>query len=422
MRFPHRWTIVLLIVSLVAINYIDRSALSYALGPLGTELGIDNAGYGVINSAFNIGYLVFAFLVGPLTDRYGCRKILLASMAVWTVATALVPMSGGFAGLPVIRILLGAGEGPSFPAATRLFSRWLPQRERGVALAMIGGVAVSGSLLVGGPLSAWLIGTAGWRSTFYILALLGVAWLVVAGVLLRDTPRQSRRVSAAERAHITAGLLAEERSAHEPAIDWAAILRNRNLWIVGVGYFGWGFIFWCFMYWLPAYLENQYHLGLTTVGLLATVPWAAGIVGAVLGGVLVDTAYARTQRIRGRFVIIGIALLLSGAALIPIVAAPSLTVSIVFISLGVGCGFITGGIWWVAAIDAAPTQPGAAAGFADAAFSLSGIVAPAVMGLLVQRTGAYSIGFVVMAVLALASSALLLFCTTEPRRAAPAGR
>jgi nitrate/nitrite transporter NarK len=83
---------------------------------------------------------------------------------------------------------------------------------------------------------------------------------------------------------------------------------------------------------------------------------------------------------------------------------------VTFISIGVGCGFITGGIWWVAAIDAAPSQPGVAAGFADAAFALSGIVAPSVMGFIVTETGSFSSGFVVMTVLALigAGSMLLL--------------
>ncbi len=111
----------------------------------------------------------------------------------------------------------------------------------------------------------------------------------------------------------------------------------------------------------------------------------------------------------------GIALLLAGASLIPIFAAPSIAVALTFISLGVGFGFLTGGSWWVAVIDAAPDQPGTAAGFADAAFALAGIIAPATMGFIVAATGSFSSGFVVMTVLAvLAAGAMLLF--TKERR------
>jgi len=416
MRTHFRWATVALIVVLVVINYIDRSAISYAVDPLSKEFGITPAGYGVISSAFSIGYMVFAFLSGPLVDKYGPRKVLLAGMVIWSVATAVTPVSGGFTGLLLIRIVLGAGEAPGFPAATRVVSRWLPQVERGFALALVGGVAVSGSLLIGGPIITQLIATMGWRGMFWVLAVLGVVWALVAAGLLRNTPNEAPKVSEAERAYIASGQLAEETTGQQEKLNWGAILANRNLWIVGIGYFAWGFIFWAFMYWLPEYLGKSYGLSITEVGAFAVAPWAAGVVGAIIGGVLVDRIYARTRKIRSRFMIMGVALLLAGASLIPILVAPSLVTAIVFISLGVGFGFVTGGIWWVAAIDAEPSRPGSAAGFADACFALSGIVAPLAMGLIVEATGTFASGFAVMIVLALLAAVLFLFGTREPTR------
>lgn len=413
MRTHFRWATVTLIVVLVVINYIDRSAISYAVDPLSEEFGISPAGYGVISGAFSIGYMIFAFLSGPLVDKYGPRRLLLFGMVIWSVATAVTPASGGFTGLLLIRIVLGAGEAPGFPAATRVVSRWLPQVERGFALALVGGVAVSGSLLVGGPAITQLIAAIGWRGMFWVLAGLGVVWALVAAGLLYNTPNESPRVSEAERAHIAAGQLASETSGQQEKVNWGAILANRNLWIVGIGYFAWGFMFWAFMYWLPEYLGKSYGLGITEVGAFAVAPWAAGVVGAIAGGVLVDRVYARTRKIRSRFTIMGVALLLAGASLIPILVAPSLVTAIVFISLGVGFGFVTGGIWWVAAIDAEPSRPASAAGFADACFALAGIIAPLVMGLVVQSTGTFASGFAVMIVLALLAAALFLFGTKE---------
>jgi len=416
MRQHFRWATVAMIVVLVIINYIDRSAVSYAVKPLEAEFGIDSADYGVISSAFSIGYMVFAFLAGPLVDKFGPRRILLVGMVFWSVATAITPISGGFTGLLLIRIVLGAGEAPGFPAATRVISRWLPSVERGFALALVGGVAVSGSLLIGGPIVTQLIAGLGWRGMFWVLAALGVLWALVAVGLLANTPAASPRVSEAERTYIESGQLAEETSERQEKVNWRRIFTNRNLWIVGVGYFAWGYIFWAFMYWLPEYLSTSYHLSVKQVGAFTVAPWAAGVVGALIGGVLVDKVYARTGRIRSRFTIMGIALLLAGAALIPIVSAPSLVTAVVFISIGVGCGFVTGGIWWVAAIDAEPSQPGTAAGFADACFALSGVAAPLVMGFIVQSTGTFASGFVVMVVLALLGAGLMLFGTREPER------
>jgi sugar phosphate permease len=277
---------------------------------------------------------------------------------------------------------------------------------------------VAGSLLIGGPVVTQLIAGIGWRGMFWVLAGLGALWFVVAWALLKNTPEEHGKVSASEQAHIAAGQLAEERSS-TVRVQWRPVLANRNLWIIAVGYFAWGFMFWGFMYWLPDYLSSQYDLSITAVGLFTVAPWAAGVVGALIGGVVTDRVFARTGNPRTRFTIMGVALLLSGAALIPIFTAPSLTVSVTFISIGVGLGFVTGGIWWVAAIDAVPSQPGVAAGFADASFALSGIVAPSVMGFIVSSTGSFSSGFVVMTVLAVIGAGSLLVLPKRDRRHVP---
>ncbi|MGW0791687.1 MFS transporter [Streptomyces sp. NPDC002911] len=415
-----RWLTLGLIVALIVINYIDRSAVSYAVGPLTEAFGISKSQYGYISSAFSIGYMVFAFLAGPLVDRFGARRILLIGVAVWSVVTAFTPVAGTFAGLFLARVILGAGEGPGFPAATSVVSRWLPQHERGRALAMVGGVAVAGSLLIGGPLVTQLIAGVGWRGMFWVLAATGVVWFALAWVLLRDTPDEHPKVSASERAHITEGQREEERSA-QIRVHWRPVLTNRNLWIIAVGYFAWGFMFWGFMYWLPDYLSTEYDLSITKVGLFTVAPWAAGVVGALVGGVITDRVFTRTGSPRTRLTIMGVALLLSGAALVPIFTAPSLTVSVTFISLGVGLGFVTGGIWWVAAIDAVPAQPGVAAGFADAAFASSGIVAPSVMGFIVSSTDSFSSGFVLMTGLAVVGGGALLLLPEREHPGAPAG-
>ncbi|MEV5651424.1 MFS transporter [Nocardia sp. NPDC052254] len=417
-----RWLTIAIILGLVVVNYIDRSAISFAASDLRDEFGITPSDYGIISSAFSIGYMLFALLSGPLVDRFGSRRVLITGMFIWAAATALTPFAGGFMGLILLRLILGSGEAPCFPAATRIASRWLPTQERGKALALIGGVAVSGSLLIGGPILTQLIAFTGWKGMFWVLALAGVAWVVVAYPSLRNSPNEASFVSEEELRYIRAGQLDGEDSSHESSTDWGAILRNRNLWLVGLGYFSWGFMFWAFMYWLPQYLKGEFGLSIKAVGAFSIAPWAAGVVGALIGGIIVDRVYKKTHSIRSRFVIIGVALLLAGASILPIlVVRGNLTVALICISAGVGFGFVTGGIWWVAAIDAAPAQPGTAAGFADACFALAGIIAPSVMGFIVDRTGTYDGGFIAMAVLCLIGSLALLLFAEEPRRRQVAG-
>ncbi|SFS94310.1 MFS transporter [Saccharopolyspora flava] len=412
MRTRFRFVTLGLIVSLIVINYIDRSAVSYAVEPLEQAFGITTAQYGIISSVFSVGYMVAAFLSGPLVDRFGCQRVLLTAVALFSITTALIPVAGSFAGLLVIRLLLGVGESPAFPAATRTVSRWLPIRERGVALALCGGVAVSGSLLISGPLLTRLMDLVGWQGMFWTLAILGVVWAVLAMWLLRDLPDESPRLDDAERALIAADQ-ETEATGGRAKVRWRPLLTNRNLWVVAGGYFAWGFMFWGFMYWLPSFLSGAYGLSVKQAGAFSIAPWACGIVGALVGGVVVDRVYRRSPKIRSRFAVMGVALLLAGCSLVPLAIAPTLTVALISISAGVGFGFITGGIWWVASIDAAPDQPGSAAGFADAAFAAAGIVAPSVMGFIVSSTGSFTSGFVVMAGLAVVGALLMLLVPRE---------
>ncbi|MBK0870198.1 MFS transporter [Saccharopolyspora sp. HNM0986] len=412
-----RWITIGLVVSLIVINYIDRSAVSFAVRPLQDEFGISTTQYGAISSAFAVGYMVFTFLSGFLVDRFGPRRVLLTAIVLFSLATALIPLAGGFAGLLLIRMVLGVGEAPALPGATRLVSSWLPPREQGLALSLIGGVAVSGSLLIGGPLLTQLIGLTGWRGMFWVMGCVGVVWALLAFWLLRNTPGQSPYAGDRERAHIAGGR-GNTSDALPRVANQGGLLANWNLWLVAIGFFSWGFMFWGFMFWLPEYFQRTHGLSIESVGAFSIAPWAAGVLGALLGGVLVDRRYARTGNPRTRLTIIGCAMLAAGAALIPVLTTSSLTVALIFISIGVGCGFITAGIWFVAAIDAAPGRPASAAGFVDAAFALAGIIAPSIMGFVVDRTGTFTSGFVLMSCLAAASALLLLLTGTNPRQAA----
>jgi MFS family permease len=185
-----RWLIIAVILAVVVVDYADRSAISFAPRPLPSQFGITTAGYWLISSAFAVGYLVFALLSGPLSGRFGPRRILLTGVIAWSLVSMIAPASGGFTGLLLIRIVLGTGATPGFRAATKITSRWLRRAERGFALALAGGVAVSGSLLIGGPIIAELAESVGWRGMFWILSAAGLLWAVAAAACCR-TPRSA---------------------------------------------------------------------------------------------------------------------------------------------------------------------------------------------------------------------------------------
>src|SRR4051812_38305805 len=133
MKNKFRWVIVGIIALTVLLNYLDRSTLGYANASITKEFNINNAEWGLIGSAFAIGYLVLSFIGSPIIDKIGVKKALSLSAGLWSIFTIVTAFMGSFVSLFLVRVLLGGSEGPAFPAVSRAISRWLPGKERGKA-------------------------------------------------------------------------------------------------------------------------------------------------------------------------------------------------------------------------------------------------------------------------------------------------
>ncbi|HEY6456108.1 MAG TPA: MFS transporter [Steroidobacteraceae bacterium] len=410
-RTNFRWLVMLLIISLVIINYIDRSAIGYAIGPISKSLGIKPAQWGLVSAAFSVGYFLVAFISGPMVDHYGTKKVLGVSIVVWSLASMLTAVASTFLTIFVARVILGIGEGPGFPAASRATSRWMPKNEQGFVLSLIGGVGVAGSILISGPIVTQLIPHVGWRVTFIILGALGLLWTLAWVIIFSDDPALHKQLNPAELAYISDGKTDEERSPVKSKIELRKVLANKSLLAIAFGFFSWGYIFWGLLYWLPGYLSATYGLDIKSVGLFSSLPWAAGVVGALAGGLMLKKLYLVTQRLYLRCVVMAFFVLLAGMCMIPVFLIHSLTVAVTFISLGVGFGFVTAGFWWVASIETSPDQPGLAAGLVDASFAASGIATPIIMGYTVEYTGSFDGGFLTMMVIAVAGSLAMVVFT-----------
>ena len=131
MTRPKPTTVVLgLVCAMYMITYVDRVNLSTAASDIGRELSLSNTEVGLAFSAFGYPYLLFQVFGGWVGDRFGPRRTLFACGLVWTAATLLIGLSGGLAMLVAMRVLLGIGEGATFPVATRAMQSWTPKSRR----------------------------------------------------------------------------------------------------------------------------------------------------------------------------------------------------------------------------------------------------------------------------------------------------
>ena len=417
-----RWLVIFLLFYITVANYIDRSAIAFATSDIKSELGLGPAEIGLILGAFGLGYAVTTFLGGIAVDRWGARTVLLVAAVMWTASIGVTGFAGSFLTLYVARTVLGIAEGPNFPALTGAVSRWLAPHERAIALGNTL-VAVPIALAIGAPVSTQLIYAFGWRGMFFALTIISAIWIPLWLIFFRDDPAQSRFVSDAELKHIRGGVEAvrDRNSGHvrHGFTDWRLLLTNRTLLANYWAFFVFGYFLFFFMTWLPNYLSQTYHLNVKEVGLFTILPWASAAVLLVALGYFSDYLLSRTGSLRiSRSMLIGLTQLLAALAVIPIGFTNNLTVAIACITVAVAFSMGANASYYAVNVDIVPGRAATALGIMDTGFALSGFLAPAITGWVVNAFGSFQYAFLLMGALALSSVlVVLLFHRPDEDRA-----
>lgn len=385
-----RWLVLLLISLMYMITYMDRTGISIAAPAMSKQFGLSQTQLGFVFSAFLWAYAIGQIPAGWCADRFGPRLVFLIIVPCWSVMTALTASARGFGSLLGIRFVFGLAEAGAFPSATRAMQLWFPKEERGI----VQGVTHSFSRLAVAivPFIAVSIMVAfGWRWIFYVFGLVGLLWSFAFYLLYRNLPEQHPRVNQLELAHIrgqnpdgSTKLSLDPR--RQPSAPWKTILRSPNMWYIAAGYccFYYGTYF--FVTWFPTYLLEYRHLSLKSVGIMASLPLLAGMVGDVAGGTLTDRIYKKTGKLKfARRVIAAPAMLASGVCLIPAATAHSawtailcLTASLFFLELVISPA-------WAVPMDVGGEYSGTVSGVMNMGGSLAASLSPIIFGALVQR-------------------------------------
>lgn len=402
-------SIVLFLLCLMyGITYIDRVNIATAAAPIQKEFGLSNAAYGLIFGAFGWAYLALQISGGFIADRFGARKTLTISGIIWAGATLLVGAVSGFWSLFACRVLLGVGEGATFPTATRAMANWTAPARRGFAQGITHSFARFGNAM-SPPLVVALMASFGWRGSFIALGLASIVWVVVWAIYFRDDPRTHKAVTTEEFA-----VLPPFRGRREqPAIPWGPLIRRMSP--VVVVYFCYGWSLWLYLSWLPLFFNHGFKLNLKNSAFFSTGVFLAGVVGDTVGGVVSD----RILKTRGNFLwarsyLVMVSMLASLACLLPVVFIHDLVAIAVLLSLAFFFLELSIGPMWAIPMDIAPNFSGTASGIMNSGSALAAIVSPWVFGLIIDKTGNWTLPFA--GSIALLFFGALLSFTMHPER------
>ena len=366
-----RWFLVFWLFVLSAVSYLDRVNFSIASGPIADAYHLTDVQLGNVFSAMLAGYALFQTVGGRLADKFGARLVLTGGVIWWgifTALTAVVPsqIEGALILFMAVRFLLGAGEAVIYPSANQFIARWIPVSERGIANGWIfAGVGAGAGLTP--PLITYLMVHYGWRSSFWVCALIGFVAGAIWYLTARDTPREHRSISAEELATIESGLTLVARNGAGPQqtkqlLSWKRVLRNKEVCALTVSYFCYGYVAWIFFSWFYRYLAKVRGLDLKTSAFYSMLPFLGMLVCCLVGGVANDRLTRRYGPRVGRCAVAVVAIALAGVFLVFGARVESARLASVVLAGGAGALYLSQSSFWSVTADIAGASSGSVSG------------------------------------------------------------
>ena len=400
---------------LFVMAWLDRYNLGFAKLQMVKDLGFSEAVYGFGAGIVYLGYMLFEIPSNLFLERIGARKTFVRIAILWGITSIAMMLVKTATWFYILRFLLGSFEAGLLPGAVLYLTYWFPARRRALMQGLFM-TSVPISVIVGGPISGWIMdsmggraGLANWQWLFLLEGVPSIAVGLVALGIVVDKPGEARWLTAREKQLVLADLEADRRKAGPRQHEFGEALKLPQLWLLTAIYFGATSTNVTIGFWVPTIIRGFGVKSNIIIGLLSAVPY----IGALIGMVLVSRHSDRTLERRYHSALsylacavglIGIGLLANGpvlafAALVFAVAAP----------LSGNCAF-----WTIPPTLLAGTAAACGIALINSIGNLSGWLGPSVVGWLADVTGKTSTGLYVLAGLEVLAAALILLFI--PRR------
>jgi len=404
----YRWTICGLLFFATTINYLDRNILGILAPTLQKEIGWTPIEYGYIGTTFQAAYAIGLVVFGWFVDKYGTKIGYAISITGWSIAAMAHALASTVFGFGVARFFLGLSESGNFPSAIKATAEWFPKKERALATGIFNSGANIGAV-VASAVVPWLTVTFGWQYAFVATGATGFVWLIL-WIAFYEKPEAAKRVSREEMAYI----LSDSPEPVSEKVPWLQLLNYRQTWAFVVGKFLTDPIWWFYLYWLGLYLNNNFGVTLTHLGLPLIVIYTMTSIGSIGGGYLSGAMIKRGMAInRAR----RITMLIFALLVVPVVTAAN--ISNMWLAVGIiGLATAAHQGWsaniFTTASDMFPKKVvGSVVGLGSFAGSLGGMIFLTSAGYIVQATGSYMILFIICGSVYLLALGLMTLLTNN---------
>ena len=379
-----RYVVVAFMVTLAMVTYLDRACIGAMAHLIRKDLDLSLDQMGHVFSAFALAYAIFEIPTAWWADRRGTRTILTRIVIWWSVFTMATAGAFNYIAMVITRFLFGMGEAGAWPCVARVFSRWVPKRDRGTIKGIFfAGAYTAGAvtpLAVGFMLEEWHLA---WRSIFLGFGVIGFVWAFAWFRWFRDDPAEHRSTNSAE-----LELILADRPADAPLLKgwpyWRRLLGQRNTIALCLMYVPNCVTFYFCITWLSTYLRERHHIEKAELGFLAALPLFLSVGTQFLGGYLSDKITARFGLAAGRRAPAMIGYALAAVAITIAASSNEPRTAAVFIALAAASCMLTTAPAWGVVVDIGREHSAVVGATMNTAGQIGSIISPIVVPLSVR--------------------------------------
>ena len=385
-----RWWLMVLLVTGMVICYAQRGALPFAAPTLIKELHISKTDMGFLLSTFFFLYSFMQMPAGWLVDRFGVKKAYALGFIVWSIASACTGLAGGFYTLIIFQLILGVGQSVAFPASAAAVANWFQNKERGIVTASyLTGVRIGQALA--GAIGAYFLVRYSWKLFFLVMGLVPIFWFLPWYKFLSKWDKQPN-----DKQEIDASPVRKRSS----FIKSVALLKNRTVFGVFLGFFAYDYVWFVYTRWLAGYLKLERNFSDKEMGVWTSVPFLVMSVVIVFSGFLSDYLIRRGYSeitVRKTFIVIGLVLCM---LIVPAGMVGDRMTSVWLLATSLcGLGVASPNTWTLTQAVCSKTIVGTVSGIQNFGGNLGGIIAPFLTGYIADKTGSFELAFIICGVL-----------------------
>ena len=379
------WLTILFLFTVSIINVADKAIIGLASIPLMKELDLTPTEWGIVGSSFFWLFSISALLVGFLSDYVGTKRVITTITSIWAVVQIATVFTMNLPYLVLTRIILGAGEGPTYALSMTMAAKSVPKEKVGLSLTLVS-IGNTVGAAIAAPVLLFFIINHGWRSAFIFLGVIGAIWTVLWVFLVKENKEVDEVVPV------------KMKKDDVPKASWSEVLPklfSRNFILISLCAFASYWFFSIELAWFPNYFQEARGINGTMLQWAIMIPWILTTMSQLFFSTISDRIYAKTQNVvRSRVFIVGPLILLAAACYFLATIVQSNILTVALLSLGVSLRSIIMVLGPAILTSVFPKRHyGKAQGTYTAFYYLAGIIAPFATGLIIQNATSTIAGF-----------------------------